>query len=169
MSISMPQTEVDDYSEQFSCILHDMGKAARAIIIHGNKTLVMHRNKHGSQYFTLVGGRANEDEAPEQTLAREVHEETGLVVTKSQFVFYEGHPEPYNEQFVFLCEVSNPEAMAMQEWSEEGTMNRYGANTHTPMWVNIDAFERLPFRTPQLQEAIMKGFKKGFPETAIRL
>lgn len=129
----------------------------------------MHRNKHGSQYFTLVGGRASEEETPEQTLKREVLEETGLKVTSMQFVFYEGHPEPYNEQYIYVCEVSNPDAMAMQEWSEEGVMNRYGANTHTPMWVDIESFPRLPFRTPQLQHAIVDGLKKGFPKQAVRL
>lgn len=129
----------------------------------------MHRNKHGSQYFTLVGGRAAEGETPERTLKREVKEETGLDVTSMRFVFYEGHPEPYNEQFIYLCEVANPEAMAMQQWSEEGIMNRFGANTHMPMWVDIEAFPRIAFRTPQLQEAIVKGLKKGFPEQAVRL
>lgn len=137
--------------------------------MHDGKTLVMHRNKHGSQYFTLVGGRADDNETPEQTLAREVLEETGLKVTKSRFVFYEDHPAPYNEQYIFLCEVEDPNAVAVQEWSEEGAMNRLGANTHTPMWVSLDAFVRLPFRTPQLQQAIVNGFKKGFPEQAVRL
>jgi ADP-ribose pyrophosphatase YjhB (NUDIX family) len=123
-----------------------MGKAARAIITKGDKTLVMYRNKHGSKYFTLVGGRASENETPEQTLKREVLEETGLKVSKMQFVFYEGHPEPYNEQYIYLCEVENPEAMALQEWSEEGEMNKLGANVHTPLWVEISAFSRLAFR-----------------------
>ncbi|MDB5181770.1 MAG: hypothetical protein JWP13_533 [Candidatus Saccharibacteria bacterium] len=129
----------------------------------------MHRNKHGSQYFTLVGGRANDDETPEQTLAREVMEETGLKITKSQFVFYEEHPAPYNEQYIYLCEVSNAGEMAIQELSEEGRMNKLGANMHTPLWVEISAFARLPFRTPQLQDAIVQGFKKGFPAEPVRL
>jgi ADP-ribose pyrophosphatase YjhB (NUDIX family) len=146
-----------------------MRKAARAIIVNGGRTLVMHRNKHGSQYFTLVGGRANDDETPEQTVKREVLEETGLKVTSSRFVFYEDHPAPYNEQYIYLCEVSNAEEMAIQEYSEEGRMNRLGANIHTPMWVEIAAFGRLPFRTPQLQAAIIEGFKKGFPNEPVRL
>lgn len=129
----------------------------------------MHRNKHGSQYFTLVGGRANEGETPEQTLTREVVEETGLKVSKSRFVFYEDHPAPYNEQYIFLAEVENPEAMSLQEWSEEGEMNKLGANMHTPMWVKPDAFSRLAFRTPQLQDAIVEALKKGFPDQAVRL
>jgi len=46
----------------------DMSKAARAIVVQDGKILVMHRNKYGSEYFTLVGGRVNEGEPLEQAL-----------------------------------------------------------------------------------------------------
>ena len=57
-----------------------MGKAARAIIIENDKILVMRREKYGSEYNTLVSGRANSTEHMEQALVREIHEETGLTV-----------------------------------------------------------------------------------------
>ena len=76
----------------------DMSKAARAIVVQDGKILVMHRNKYGSEYFTLVGGRVNEGESLEQALVREVREETGLSVTGVRLVFIEEHPAPYNEQ-----------------------------------------------------------------------
>lgn len=146
-----------------------MRKAARAIIIENGKILVMHRNKHGSQYFTLVGGRAEETEQPLDTLAREVREEAGLTVTSARLVYYEDHPAPYNEQFIFLCEVAPHGEIAVQDWSEEGQMNRLGANMHTLMWVELSAFPKLPFRTPQLQHAIAEALKKGFPSEAVSL
>jgi ADP-ribose pyrophosphatase YjhB (NUDIX family) len=71
-----------------------MSKAARAIIIDGERFLVMYRNKYGSEYFTLVGGRVGESETVEQALMREVKEETGLDVTAARLVFIEEHPEP---------------------------------------------------------------------------
>jgi ADP-ribose pyrophosphatase YjhB (NUDIX family) len=148
----------------------NMSNAARAIIIEGDKMLVMHRNKHGSQYFTLVGGAAEEGETPEQTLVREVKEETGFVVTKSQFVFYEDHSAPYNQQYIFLCDLApHDKTITIQDGSDESQLNRLGANTHTPMWVDVKAFGTLAFRTPQLQDAIIRGIKKGFPTEAIRL
>ena len=75
----------------------DMKQAARAIIIEDNKILVMFRNNEGSQYFTLVGGKVDEQESPEQALVREVREETGLQVTSAQLVITEDHHEPYNK------------------------------------------------------------------------
>jgi ADP-ribose pyrophosphatase YjhB (NUDIX family) len=146
-----------------------MGKAARAIIIQGNQLLVMYRDKHGSQYYTLVGGRANTDESIEKTLIREVKEETGLEVINYQLVFVEDHPAPYNQQYIFLCEVSSTEAVEIQSTSEEALMNRIGINNHTPTWVNISIFSKLPFRTPQLQSAIDEALSKGFPKQPVNL
>jgi ADP-ribose pyrophosphatase YjhB (NUDIX family) len=146
-----------------------MGKAARAIIIEGNKLLIMHRNKYGSQYFTLVGGRVNENETIEQALVREVKEETGLVVRAARLVFVEHHPEPYNEQYIFLCEVEPHADVAIQDSSEEGFMNKLEANLHQPLWTDLKAFSTIAFRTPQLQTAIITALKKGFPSEPIKL
>ena len=146
-----------------------MSNAARAIIIEDDKILVMHRNKHGSQYFTLVGGRTNPGETIEQTLAREVHEETGLIITGARLVFVEEHPEPYNQQYIFLCQVAPHQTVAIQDSSEEGAMNKLEANVHTPLWAETKAFATLEFRTPQLQQAILDGLKNGFPNEPVKL
>ncbi len=146
-----------------------MKKAARAIIIKGDSLLTMHRNKYGSEYFTLVGGRANEDETMEQALVREVKEETGLDVAKARLVFIEEHAAPYNQQYIYLCEVAPFKTAEVQADSEEGFMNRLEANTHKLAWVNISAFERLQFRTPQLQQAIVHALKHGFPTEPQRI
>lgn len=146
-----------------------MGKAARAIIIENGNILVMFRNKQGSQYYTLVGGRVDDDETIEQALVREVREETGLSVTSASLVFTEKHPEPYNEQYIYLCEVAPHGEVAVEAGSEEGMMNRIDINVHKPMWANEHSFASLPFRTPQLQTAILEAMKKGFPKEAVAL
>ncbi len=146
-----------------------MGKAVRAIIIENGKTLLMRRNKHGSEYYTLVGGQVKEDETLEEALAREVQEETGLTITSARPVYYEPHPEPYNEQFIYLCEVAPHGEITIQHDSEEGFMNKMEMNIHTPFWAEMKSFNQLQFRTPQLQHAIIKAFKEGFPKQVIQL
>ena len=146
-----------------------MRRAVRAIIFKGNKILVMHRNKYGSEYFTLVGGRVDNGETDEQALVREVKEETGLDVIKARLVFIEEHPAPYNEQYIFLCEVAPHESIAIQETSEEGFMNRIDLNVHTPMWADGSAFANLAFRTPQLHAAILKALRSEFPKEPVKL
>lgn len=146
-----------------------MAKAARAILINDNKILVMHRNKHGSEYYTLVGGRVDDAETLEQGLVREILEETGAHVTAGQLVFIEKHPAPYNEQYIFYCELNSYGDIKIQDTSEEGFMNRIGINTHMPMWVNVADFAKLPFRTPQLQVAIVAALQNGFPAAPLYL
>lgn len=146
-----------------------MSKAARAIVIENDKILVMHRSKHGNEYYTLVGGRVNEGESVEQALVREIKEETGLDITKFRLVFTEDHAPPYNEQYIFLCEVAPHETVAIQEMSEEAAMNKLDMNVHKPLWANTNSFSRISFRTPQLQDAIVHAIKKGFPDEPIKL
>jgi ADP-ribose pyrophosphatase YjhB (NUDIX family) len=146
-----------------------MSTAARAIIIEDGKLLVMHRNKSGSEYFTLVGGRVNEGEVPEQTVVREVREETGLEVVSAKQVFIEDHRAPYNVQYIYVCEVAPHGPVAVQDTSEEGFMNRLSINVHQPLWVDVKAFPRLYFRTPLLQEAIIQSLHKGFPDQPLKI
>lgn len=146
-----------------------MAKAARAIIIENGKILLMHRDKYGSQYYTLVGGRMNDGETLEQSLVREIKEETGLTVIRARLVFTEAHPAPYNEQYIYLCEVGPHDDIAIHDSTEEGEMNKLGMNIHRPTWCNLRAFENLSFRTPQLQAAILKAFKEGFPSEPKKL
>jgi ADP-ribose pyrophosphatase YjhB (NUDIX family) len=146
-----------------------MREAARAIIIEGDRLLVMHRHKHGTSYYTLVGGAVQEGESREQALVREVKEETGLDVISARPVYWEEHPAPYNEQYIYLCTVAPHGEAIVQEWSEEGQMNRLHANVHTPVWIMKKAFASVEFRTPNLQAAILKALKKGFPKEPIQL
>jgi ADP-ribose pyrophosphatase YjhB (NUDIX family) len=146
-----------------------MHRAARAIIIEGNNLLLMHREKEGTKYFTLVGGRIQDSETIEQGLVREVKEETGLDVVSARLVFVEEHPEPYNEQYIYLCEVGPHESVEIQSVSEESAMNKLGMNVHTLMWAGARSFPGIPFRTPQLQAAIVKGLKKGFPTQPVKI
>lgn len=144
-------------------------KAVRAIIMQNDKLLVMFRNKHGHKYYTLVGGQVDADEALEEALLREVKEETGLIVTSSREVFYEKHMSPFNEQHIFLCTIDSDSEVSLQAYSEEALMNRIGMNIHEPLWVALDAFTSLPFRTPQLHQAIINGLKNGFPDSPVQI
>ena len=144
-------------------------KAVRAIIINDGKLLVMFRNKHGSKYYTLVGGQVNQDETLHQALIRELKEETGLTITSATEVFYELHKPPYDEQHIYLCAASSNSEVKIQDLSEEAFLNKLGANIHEPAWVTFDAFKKLPFRTPQLHHAVMNALNNGFPDSPQRI
>ncbi len=146
-----------------------MGKAARAIIFNNNKILVMRRNKQGADYYTLIGGKVSDDESIQKGLIREVKEETGMTLTAASLMFTEKHPEPYNDQYIYLCEADSYDSVALSVDSEEAIMNKQGINVHEPMWVSIGVFEKLPFLTGPLQKAIMNAIQKGFPKEPLEL
>ena len=149
-----------------------MVNAARAIIIENGNMLDMQRQKNNQLYYTLVGGRQNGDEPIEQTVVREVREETGLEITAQQLVFTEQHSDPtYNDQFIFIANVAPHGDIGLTEMSEEALLNQnpYHDNKHTPMWIPLKAFDTLPFRTPALHAAIQKALKKGFPKEPLSI
>ncbi len=146
-----------------------MNTAARAIIINDDQILVMRRNKQTSDYYTLVGGVVKASETEEQGLAREVREETGLVISSSRLVYIEEHPAPYNRQLIYICDVEPHQSISIQEFSEEALLNKLDFDTHQPMWVKLTNFSHLPFRTPQLQIAICRAIADGFPQQPLNL
>lgn len=139
----------------------------RAIVVRGDQTLVMHRNKFGHEYYTLLGGGIQPGESAEQALHRELLEESGFNLQSARSVFVEEAGDPYGTQYIYLCDVSGdtPQLSAM---SEEAKLFDLG-NKHTPMWVPLDQFGQLEFRTPGLQKAMMYGFEHGFPEQPVQL
>ena len=53
---------------------------AGAILIENNKVLLIHRIKDSKEFWVFSGGGIEEGETPEETIIREMLEETSLVV-----------------------------------------------------------------------------------------
>lgn len=141
-----------------------MRKAARAIIILDNNLLVMHRNKFGHEYYTLVGGGVDVGETPEDTLVREVTEETSLRLTQFRHVFIEHADEVFGDQYIYLCEFPGG-TVALPDDSDEAQINQLGKNLYTPMWLPLDKLPTVEFLSERLKQAILDGIKNGWPET----
>ncbi len=142
---------------------------ARAIIINENKILLMQSNIGGNIFYSLVGGLIEEAETPEETLRREVEEETGLNVVLSTLVFHQDLPDEYGKQLIYLCDVEVYHDVSIQKHSEEAIANRDGFDFETPEWVTLSSFESIAFKTPQLQSAIMRAVKHGFPDEPLEI
>ena len=52
-----------------------------AIVINNDQILLIHRKKDGKEYWVFPGGGVEADETVQQAAAREVLEETSLIVT----------------------------------------------------------------------------------------
>ncbi len=139
-----------------------MRKASRAIVIHDDKLLVMHRNKFGTEYDTLPGGGVEIGEHPEQTVVREVFEETSIIVSSAKLVFIEEAGDPYGTQYVYLCEYVSGEPHLHEE-SEEMKINQLGQNLYEPRWVKLSDLPTRPFLSENLKGTLLQAIANGFP------
>jgi 8-oxo-dGTP diphosphatase len=144
-----------------------MRKAVRAIIVRDGQALVMHRDKFGHEYYTLLGGGMRGGEAAEDALRRELAEESGFSLTSGRLVFIEEAGDPYGTQYIYLCETQGATPKLAENSPEAGLMP-FG-NKHTPMWLSLEEFPKVEFRSKVLQQAIMFGLKYGFPKDPVAL
>lgn len=144
-----------------------MRKAVRAIIVRDGQMLVMHRNKFGHEYYTLLGGGIKGGETAEDALVREIAEESGFRVTGGRLVFIEEAGNPYGTQYIYLCEAEGTTPQLHPD-APETSIFALG-NKHIPMWLPITELGNLEFRTAILQKALMYGFEHGFPDRPVVL
>jgi len=142
-------------------ILVGMRKAVRAIVVKDNKLLVMHRNKFGHEYYTLIGGGIDHGETAEQALHREVMEETGVSIANPRLVFVEEAGQPYGTQYVYFCDYVDGEA-ALTEGSEEALIHALGQNLYTPTWLPLGELADAPFVSEKLKKHMLQAFKHGW-------
>lgn len=142
-----------------------MRKAARAIVVHNQNILVMKRNKFGMEYYCLPGGGIDMGETADQAAVREVKEEASLTVANPRLVYIEEAGLPYGTQYIFVCDYQDGEAK-LQPNSIEAQLNKAGNNLFDIMWVPISKFAGLDFRSKELQQQLLVGFRDGWPTEA---
>jgi len=139
-----------------------MRRAARAIVLNGDKLLVMRRNKFGHEYYTLIGGEVEIGEEPDQTVIREVKEETGLDVGNPKLVFIGQAGDMYGDQYVYLCEYTGGEPVLSPD-SVEAAIMKDGKNLYTPMWLSQADFAASAFLSKELKAHMLEALETGFP------
>ncbi len=144
--------------------------AARAIVIHNNRLLVMRRNKFGKQYMVIPGGRIEPGEKPEEALLREMAEETMVTIANPRLVFIEEpNDNRWGTQYLYLCDYVSGEPQLHPD-SDEMKSNKEGGNLYEPGWIDLDRFpdKALPFRSSRMAEEMVAAFQHGFPDTPKR-
>lgn len=113
------------------------GIRASAIIIKDNKILLIHRRKEGKEYWVFPGGGIEEGETGEETIAREVKEETELRCEKVKLAFKDynfGNEHPF-----YFVEVEDGEP----KLSGPEVERQSDDNWYYPEWVKIETARKL--------------------------
>lgn len=145
-----------------------MRQSVRAIILNQNKLAVMHRNKFGKKYYTLIGGGVDLGETKEQAVTREIMEETGMAVGNPRLVIIEDHDKFYGPQYIYLCDYISGEPRLSPDCPEY-KINGMGQNLYEPQWLSLDQLAKVTFMSPQLQELLVQYIPKGFPGEPLML
>lgn len=108
-------------------------KRVTAVITRGNKILLIHRFKNGSEYWVFPGGGVEEGEDLDTGLKREVMEETGLKLYSYSYLF-DQPAEDGNTCFFYRCELEPGEPTLGGPELKEQSPN----NQHLLEWVEIE-------------------------------
>lgn len=113
------------------------GIRSSAIVKDNNKILLIHRIKDGDEYWTFPGGGVEEGETWEETVIRELKEETNLNVTSLKLAFMDQTYEGGNEHPFYLCRTSGESVLGGEEKDKNSTENFYELQ-----WIKINEVEK---------------------------
>jgi len=99
------------------------------IIKRGNKTLLIHRVKNNKEYYVFPGGHNKRGETHEQTLLREINEETGLSVRPTGLFLKLSQEGFATEYFYTAEETEQKETKSVNPDVKKDEINE-------PMWVD---------------------------------
>ena len=133
---------------------------ARGIVVHDGRLLLMERWRPGFHYFSIPGGGIEPGETPEETVAREIQEETSVQAKVKQQVLEMRDGESSHK--IYLCEYVSGEPGLPADAPEAalGSENRF-----KPCWVRLADLPELPFIYWQpVQQPLIDGLADGFAE-----
>ena len=146
-----------------------MEVSVRAVVIRGNKLLVMGRNNGGVKYVSLPGGTVEEGETNEQAVIREVKEETLIEIKNPRLIITEDEGEKADKQYmIYLCKYVKGEP-ELDPASPEYMLNAQGNNLYTPYWLSVEDLPASGLLPKQLKDLLANFIKNGFPSTSVKL
>lgn len=135
-----------------------MKNTARGIVVRGGRLLLMERWRPGLHYYSIPGGGIEPGETPQQTVVREIKEETSITVKVTRQVL-EMRDGDFSHK-IYLCEYETGEPHLPPDSPEAslGPNNRF-----KPGWVPLERLPQLSFVYWQpLQQPLIDGLSDGF-------
>jgi len=128
----------------------------RGFVVKDNKILVMYRKKNGEEYYVFPGGHMRQGEQPEDTVIREIEEETTVKCTIQRKAYklidYAKTNKPQTEYY-YICNYISGTPRLSGEESRRSTEENY----YQPMWIELTQLSNLLVYTAQAKEWIISN------------
>ncbi len=123
----------------------------RGFVVKDNKILVMYRKKNDEEYYVFPGGHMRQGEQPEDTVIREIEEETTVKCTIQKKAYeitdYAKTNKPQIEYY-FVCNYISGTPKLSGEESRRSTQD----NFYQPIWIELTQLSNLLLYTAQAKE-----------------
>jgi len=133
---------------------------AVGIIVKNGKVLLMHRIKHGKEYYVFPGGGVEEGETAEQALLREINEETSLEIKIEKLLYHHIYDND-TEQFFYLCSYISGEPK-LGNGNESRAMAKSTENFYNPIWYEIKKLPELLLYPQEIRDWFIADAKTNF-------
>lgn len=140
---------------------------ARGIVIHNNKLLLIERWRGRLHYYSVPGGGIERGETPEQTVIREIAEETSCLTTVER-PLYLLTTEKGSQHYIFLCRYQAGEPHLPTDSPE--FISAKPNNRFAPVWHDISRLPDTPFLVwKPIAERLALDLKNGFAPDVVSL
>lgn len=134
--------------------------SARGIVVNNGKILLIYREKNGNTYFSVPGGKREENETFEETVVREILEETSIKVTVDKYLGTFKSDIKEKDHYLYLCKYVEGEPK-LGNADEKSRMEQDSSNVFDPKWVSLKEIQQLTLR-PNTMSAFVKEFVKQY-------
>lgn len=129
---------------------------SRALILDNDKVLLIHRFKNGREYFVLPGGHIEDGETEEETLIREIKEETNFEAQIDKYLWTLKNPFDNSVHHFFLVtKFSGNLQLGGPELEKSSEKDKYILE-----WYNLNEISELNLVPEPLKKKIIENFAK---------
>lgn len=139
------------------------GVRAVAILIKGDKILLIHRTRQGKEFWVFPGGGVEKNEKVEDAVIRELKEEASISAVIIKLLYTHNYPNINHKHYFYLCKhVSGTPKLG--DFNELQTMKNEN-QTYKPVWVEIKKLSKILLYPLGIRDWIIKDFKNDFKDT----
>ena len=142
---------------------------AAGIVLRDDMLLVTFRRRDGREYYTFPGGMIEENESPEEAVAREIKEETTIDVEVLNLSYELNRPGELPREFFYRCKYIKGEPVLAQD-SIERKINDPERNFFEPKWVKMaDLQKDIPLFPIEVADRLFHDLEHGFQEEPVKV